>query len=90
MEQQLDRVIPGRLTRINHGALRHRSANHCLPHPLLHEGTGLRNGANRNKGSRGVTAERVGGNELRLRAEMLERAQVSRVTVSVGRGGQRC
>ena len=90
MQKQLDRVIPGRLTRIDPGALRHCPAIHCLSRPLLRDGTILRNGASRTEESRAVTSERVGGNELCPRAEILERAQPSRVNVSVGRGGRRC
>jgi hypothetical protein len=88
LEQQLDRVIPGRLTRLNSEALRHWFTSHCLSRPLLRKGTVLRDGANRKKESRVVTAGRVGTDELHLRAKTLERARVSRVIVSAGQGGQ--
>jgi hypothetical protein len=88
--QHLDRVIPESLTRLNREALRHWSASDRFSRSLLREGTVLRNGINRKNEPRVVTAQRVDENGIHLRAKMLDRADVSRVFVSVKLGGQRC
>ena len=69
MLQQLDRVTPENLTRLNREALRDRLAIRKLFNRLLREGTVLQNGINRKNEPRVAVVERVDRDDVYLRAK---------------------
>ena len=69
MLQQLDRVTPESLTRLNREALRDRPAIRKLFSRLLREGTVLQNGINRKNEPRVAVVEQVDEEDVYLRAK---------------------